>query len=286
MATACNLHKAARAAGDWRKAASMLNFALLGGALALAVAPAAAQAGESPARTRARAVVELFTSQGCAWCPPADTLMCNYARDDSMVVLTLPVTCWDYLGWRDTLANNKFTVRQRIYAKLRGARSIYTPQVVINGVAHAVGSDDAALKKALTKVSTAPSGLPVRIDIARDGERFRVVIAPDDGTAGRATVLLAPFYQQRTVAIEGGENKGLNVTYSNVARDLVPLAQLVFASSPAAPVVIDINRREALPDDTDGFAVLVQSGDTHTPGRMLGAASFRVEKDASGGASR
>ncbi|MGV6875442.1 DUF1223 domain-containing protein [Pseudochelatococcus sp. B33] len=246
-----------------------------GGVLALLMAgtvlPAAAQpAGEGAPK---RAVVELFTSQGCASCPPADRLICDYARDSSMVVLTLPVTCWDYIGWRDTLAREKFTKRQRIYAKLRGARRIYTPQVVINGVVHMIGSDEAALRKALAPGSASAAELPVKVSIARHGDVFRIVIAA--GPAGeRATILLAPFYREQTVAVEGGENQGSRLTYANVVSDLVPLAPLLPAAQSAEPLVIDLARRDALPDNTDGFAILVQSGDPHSPGRMLGAASF------------
>ncbi len=234
--------------------------------LALAAAPAAAQQSEAPKR----AVVELFTSQGCASCPPADRLICGYAHDASVVVLTLPVTCWDYLGWRDTLAHEKFTKRQRIYAKLRGAQRIYTPQVVVNGVLHMIGSDEAALSKALAPASE-PAALPVKVEIDENGNSFRVVVTAE--ATERATVLLAPFYQEKTVAVDGGENQGQRLTYTNVVRDLVPLAPLMPSRS-GEPVVIDVARRDALPDNTDGFAILVQGGEPKTPGQMLGAATF------------
>lgn len=241
-----------------------------------ALPAAAQQAGtDAPRDAPKRAVVELFTSQGCASCPPADRLICDYARDSSMVVLTLPVTCWDYLGWRDTLAREKFTKRQRIYAKLRGARRIYTPQVVINGIVPMVGSDETALREALAPRSALSTELPVKVSIARHGELFRVVVAA--GQAGeRATILLAPFYREQTVTVESGENQGNRLSYANVVRDLVPLAPLMPGSRSAEPVVIDLSRHDALPDNTDGFAILVQSGDQYTPGRMLGAASFTV----------
>ncbi len=88
-----------------------------------------------------RAVVELFTSQGCSSCPPADRLMGELAHDPSLVTLSLPVDYWDYLGWKDTLALHGHSNRQRAYADARGDREVYTPQVVINGVVHVLGSD-------------------------------------------------------------------------------------------------------------------------------------------------
>lgn len=259
---AASPRRARRSPGLWRHAGGAL--ALL---LALGAAPAAAQQSEAPKR----AVVELFTSQGCASCPPADRLICDYAHDASVVVLTLPVTCWDYLGWRDTLAHEKFTKRQRIYAKLRGAQRIYTPQVVVNGVLHMIGSDEAALNRALTPASEPAAALPVKVEIDDNGNSFRVVVTAE--TTERATVLLAPFYQEKTVAVDGGENQGQSLTYANVVRDLVPLAPLLPSRS-GAPVVINLARGDAMPDNTDGFAILVQGGEPKTPGQMLGAATF------------
>src|SRR6476646_6666291 len=85
-----------------------------------------------------RAVVELFTSQGCSSCPPADRLMTEWARDPDIVALSLPVDYWDYLGWRDTLARHDFTLRQQGYSHLRGDRDVFTPQVVVNGTTQVI----------------------------------------------------------------------------------------------------------------------------------------------------
>src|SRR5438874_1034367 len=102
-------------------------------ALAIAAWAAVASASADP-----RAVVELFTSQGCSSCPPADRLLGELAHDPAIVALSLPIDYWDYLGWKDTLANPRHAARQRGYARVRGDREVYTPQAVINGVAHAV----------------------------------------------------------------------------------------------------------------------------------------------------
>src|ERR1043166_9009946 len=102
----------------------------------------------TPVGAEPRAVVELFTSQGCSSCPPADRLLGELARDPTLVAMSLPIDYWDYIGWKDTLAKPRHTVRQRFYARTRGDGDVYTPQVVINGVSHAVGNDKAARARA------------------------------------------------------------------------------------------------------------------------------------------
>ena len=98
-----------------------------------------------------RAVIELFTSQGCSSCPPADRLMGELAHDPSLVTMSLPVDYWDYLGWKDTLALHGHSNRQRAYAITRGDREVYTPQAVVNGVVHVLGSDKAAIERAIAQ---------------------------------------------------------------------------------------------------------------------------------------
>src|SRR5215475_9684275 len=98
-----------------------------------------------------RAVIELFTSQGCSSCPPADKLMGEFVADPSLVTISLPIDYWDYLGWKDTLADPRHTARQRAYSAVRGDREVYTPQVVVNGSMHAIGSNKGAIEKAIAK---------------------------------------------------------------------------------------------------------------------------------------
>src|SRR5262245_56845369 len=100
----------------------------------------AVQPGQAGAQ-EIRAVVELVTSQACSSCPPADKLLGELAKDSSIVAVTLPVDYWDYLGWKDTLANPHSTARQRAYARKRGDQEVATPQAIVNGVAAVVGSD-------------------------------------------------------------------------------------------------------------------------------------------------
>ena len=96
-------------------------------------------------------MIELFTSQGCSSCPPADKLAGELAQDPSLLVMSLPIDYWDYLGWKDTLAHPGHTNRQRAYSKTRGDREVYTPQVVVNGIAQVLGSDKPAIESAITQ---------------------------------------------------------------------------------------------------------------------------------------
>src|SRR5262250_2433585 len=91
----------------------------------------------APAKAEPRAVIELFTSQGCSSCPAADKLLSELQDDPSLITLSLPIDYWDYLGWKDTLAIPGHTSRQKAYSRMRGDREVYTPQVVINGVSQA-----------------------------------------------------------------------------------------------------------------------------------------------------
>src|SRR6185312_5183668 len=134
-------------------------------AFACAAVFAAQAAGAEP-----RAVIELFTSQGCSSCPPADKLISELSRDPSLLTMSLAVDYWDYLGWKDTLALSGHTNRQRAYARSRGDREVYTPQAVINGVLHALGSDRSAIEHAIvqTRKEDAPLTLPVVMTMAGD----------------------------------------------------------------------------------------------------------------------
>src|ERR1700704_5314493 len=106
-------------------------------------------APHSSVQAEPRAVIELFTSQGCSSCPAADKLLGELANDPSLVSISVPIDYWDYLGWKDTLADPRNTARQRAYAHVRGDGKVYTPQVVVNGSGHALGSDKSAIEQAI-----------------------------------------------------------------------------------------------------------------------------------------
>ena len=139
--------------------------------LAYAVIAVSSIATVPSALADTRAVIELFTRQGCSSCPPADKLLGEFAADPSLIAITLPIDIWDYLGWRDTLADPRNTTRWQGYSKARGDRERYTPQAVVNGVAHAVGSDRAAIDKAIAKSrqNAAVMSVPVTLEMRASG---------------------------------------------------------------------------------------------------------------------
>lgn len=225
-------------------------------------AAALAQTGADP---RPRAVIELFTSQGCSSCPPADKLMAELARDPGLIVLSLPVDYWDYLGWRDTLASPAFTARQKAYSAIRGDRQVYTPQAVINGTQHAVGSERVAIEKAIGKSHAAANVLKADVAIVSVATGYTVTVgAGPGGETGQ--VWLLPIVKERQVQIGRGENTGRSIVYVNVARSVMRIG-----AWSGQPVTIDVNRA-TLPADTEGVVALLQGGTDRKPGVVLGAA--------------
>jgi hypothetical protein len=241
---------------------------VIAAALACAVTPAIA--GEP------RAVVELFTSQGCSSCPPADRLMGELANDQTLVTLSLPVDYWDYLGWKDTLALHGNSTRQHEYALARGDREVYTPQAVINGIVHVLGSDRAAIDAAIAKTrqSAAPLTLPVTLAVADGTVTIHISAAANERRKGE--VWLCPVTSKTQVKIGRGENRGRTLAYYNVVRRWIKLGewngeaedfQIPLAKLPAAGFSLQ---------DVDRIAVVVQSGDETKPALMLGAATAPI----------
>jgi hypothetical protein len=220
-----------------------------------------------------RAVIELFTSQGCSSCPAADKLLGELSRDPSLITMSLPVDYWDYLGWKDTLALRGHTNRERAYADTRGDREVYTPQVVVNGIAHALGSDRAAIEQAIaqTRQSAAPLMLPVTIAVA--GGKVTVNVPAANGEQGSAEVWLCPIISKAEVVIERGENRGHTLAYTNVVRRWVKLGDWSGKAETFNMPVADLPDADSSLRDIDSVAVIVQSGVAAKPGLMLGAAT-------------
>jgi len=238
---------------------------LLAAALACVAAAPAAQA-------EPRAVVQLFTSQGCSSCPPADRLMGQLAQDPSLVTMSLPVDYWDYLGWKDTLALHGNSTLQRDYAITRGDREVYTPQAVVNGVVHALGSDKGAIERAIANTrGQGPLTLPVKLAVAEGTVKVHVPAATGAHKSGE--VWLFPVTDKARVKIGRGENRGRTITYVNVVRRWVKLgAWRGQAEDFTLPVEKLAGAGYAL-EDVDHLAVIVQSGSAGQPGLMLGAAT-------------
>ena len=218
----------------------------------------------SAAAGEPKAVLELFTSQGCSSCPPADKLLGEYAARDDVLALSFNVDYWDYLGWKDTLASPDNTERQRGYASARGDRQVYTPQVVVNGGEHVVGSNRSAIEAALAR----GPGLPVKIGLTEKEDAITVSLAKNDGVAHNATLWLVFYKDKVTVPIERGENTGKTITYSNVVRKVRPIAMWK-----GDDMSVDLPKSEMAKAKTKRCAVLLQAeGENGLPGPVLGAA--------------
>jgi hypothetical protein len=245
--------------------------ALIGTSLTASAVMAPVMAGEP------RAVIELFTSQGCSSCPAADKIIGELAHDPSLLTISLAVDYWDYLGWKDTLALHGHSDRQRAYANARGDREVYTPQVVVNGVVHVLGSDKAAIEKAIaqTRASAAPLSLPVKISVADGKVTVNVPAAKNDQKDDHlsAEVWLCPITATTPVAIGRGENSGQTLTYTNVVRRWVKLGDWNGKAATFTLAVADLPNAGYALRDIDQLAAIVQSGGAAKPGVMLGAAT-------------
>ncbi|MGN6570378.1 MAG: DUF1223 domain-containing protein [Pseudolabrys sp.] len=221
-----------------------------------------------------RAVIELFTSQGCSSCPAADKLLGQLRQDPSVLALSLPVDYWDYLGWKDTLALHGHTVRQKAYAEARGDREVYTPQVVVNGVVHALGNDKAAIDKAIeeTRAKAAALTVPVTLHVA-DGKLTVNVAEAASAAGGKAEIWLCPYASTIPVNVERGENRGHTLTYYDVVRRWVKLGDFTGKAESYTLPVADVTKGES---DVDHVAVLVQREPEGKPGLMLGAAAMSL----------
>jgi len=219
-----------------------------------------------------RAVLELFTSQGCSSCPPADKVIGQFAKDPSVVALSLPMDIWDYLGWRDTLALPGHAVRQRAYAKMRGDRQVYTPQVVVNGDAHVLGSDRGAIEQAIAQTDHNAAIMSVPVLLSTGNGDLTVTVKAVPGSPVRGEVWLCPLATAVGVAIGRGENGGLKITYHNVVRGWRKLGDFVGADATWRVPLAEIERHSV-----DGAAVMVQEGTRTEPGIVLGAALTSIK---------
>src|SRR6202165_3686974 len=137
-----------------------------------------------PAHAEPRAVRELFTSQGCSSCPPADQIIGELAEDPAVIALSMPIDYWDYLGWKDTLADSRFSARQKAYSQMRGDREVYTPQVVVNGSAQVIGSDRAGIESGIGATRKADGVMSVPVTMTQAGKQITVsVAASNEGSA-------------------------------------------------------------------------------------------------------
>jgi hypothetical protein len=210
-------------------------------------------------------VVELYTSQGCSSCVPADALLARLTKRPDVLPMSLPVTYWDMLGWKDTLASETNTRRQKSYAAQMGQSAVYTPQIIVDGVADVVGSREQSVEAAIDTQARDTSNDDVAIALKETANELHIAIGSGDRNRQPATVWMFHLRSQATVAIGGGENDGRTMTYHNVVGDLKAVGQWK-----GDPLTIDLPRSgmEGLPHDA--LAVVVQGGGGY--GRVMGAA--------------
>lgn len=213
-----------------------------------------------------RAVIELFTSQGCSSCPPADRLLGNLKNDPSLIAVSLPIHYWDYLGWKDTLADPRHTARQKAYSHVRGDRNVYTPQVVVNGAVQALGSDRAAIEQAVETAADEGKGLSVPLALSVAGGKVSVDTGESTGAGHSGEVWLWGVATSVPVAIRRGENNGRTITYFNVVRRWIKLGDWTGAKRSWTVPLADIKG-----DRVDAVAAIIQSGSAAKPGPILGA---------------
>lgn len=242
----------------------MTRLALLIAAMMLPLASAQAEESAAP-----RGVVELFTSQGCSSCPPADAVLGQLVGRGDLLALSYHVDYWNYLGWIDTLASKQNSGRQYGYAATMTRSNVYTPQAVLNGRVDVNGADRGAIEAGLQKLESAGQGLSVPVRASVNGKEMDISVGAGQG---KGDVVIAYFKRKQTVPIGRGENAGKTITYLNSVTDVETVGmwkgealQLKLPMS-----VMDVR-------EYDGCAVLLQqTGPNGEPGPILGAAGLKA----------
>lgn len=205
-------------------------------------------------------VVELFTSQGCSSCPPADEALAQVSERDDVVALSLHVDYWDYIGWRDTFAQRQFGHRQAAYRNIWHKNVVYTPQLVVHGRGDLAGGRPGDLASAIaTAQATEP---PVRVTVERQGGMLKCRIEPGPNPVA-GTIWIAKYIRSSTVEITRGENAGRNITYANVVTSLSRIG------SWAGPEPDEVALPQ--PEPGEGVAIWIQDGEV---GPILAAAKI------------
>ena len=244
----------------------LLAAALLGAAVggALAADPAC----HAVSGARRAGVVELYTSEGCSSCPPADHWLSGLKGRDDVVALAFHVDYWDNLGWKDRFASPAYTARQAEWRARLKARFVYTPQVIVNGAAHVIGSDRARIEGAIHDTGKTSAVMSVPVTMTLSGRQLTVsVAAGKETTPAQGEVWLCSISKSVPISISRGENRGREIVYHNVVRNLLKVGEWN-GSAESWTVPLDSVMRDGI----DAAAVLVQDGSRDKPGPMLGAA--------------
>ena len=239
---------------------------LVGAAVASSVTAWAV--AESPVTPRG--VVELFTSQGCSSCPPADTVFSQIVEKGDVVALAYHVDYWDYLGWRDTLGSPANSERQRAYARARGDGRVYTPQVVVDGITHVNGANEAAIEMAMRNSAKRLADAKVPVSMRAEGDTLIVDVGAASEKSDRraGTVWLAIAKEVETVKVSRGENRGRDLSYHHPVRELSPIGMWH-----GEPITLRLPLKDLKAMGGDCLFALLQVEDS---GPILGAAEFEL----------
>ena len=218
-----------------------------------------------------RGVVELFTSQGCSSCPPAEAVLTKLAEDPGLVALAYHVDYWDYMGWADPHGSRTNTERQRAYAKAFNAGTIYTPQAIVNGRRDVIGSRAAEIDKAVNE--TTLKDVKASVALVLQGDRLHITAdGPLEVPGGKTPVLMLITYDRQTkTLIDSGENQGMTLVNAHSVRDWRILGML-----DGKPLAVDIPVSMLRPADGEsGYAAVLQAvSDKGGPGPILAAAAL------------
>jgi len=219
-------------------------------------------------RAETLTVVELFTSQGCNACPPADNILKELAQDESLLALSYAVDYWDYLGWKDTFSDPENTKRQKKYNKSLGKNRVYTPQMIIQGQKDAVGSHASDIQeKILWAKNLAPEG--PWLDFRAMGHMLSLSIGADKlrtekTVPSTATVWMVCYDREKSIHIKGGELKGRVKSYHNIVRALRRMGSWM-----GQEIKLTLEKRDLYEEDCSSYAVILQQDET---GPILAAA--------------
>jgi len=222
--------------------------------------PVVAAAPAQPPGPPRPVLVELYTSQGCSSCVAADALMGQLADRRDLIAISLPITYWDMLGWKDTLASPANTARQKAYAETMGRGGVYTPQMIVEGTNDIVGSREQAIEAAISAREADMEAVPVTVTAT--AKEVHIEVGAGEGTD--ATIWLFRILPKATVTITAGENNGRTVTYRNIVQDVKAVGLWK-----GQPVSLDLPRQEIGGAPKDHIAVVLQKGGY---GRVIGAA--------------
>lgn len=232
----------------------------------------AAHAGQS---LQPKGVVELFTSQGCSSCPPADKALETLVREGEVVALSYHVDYWNYLGWADTLASKDNTDRQYAYARMFGRNGVYTPQAVLNGREHINGADLTGIRSRIRAMPGEDKGLDVAVEIEVKNDELRIRVGPGEG---KANIVIAYFERERTINIDKGENRGKTVNYWHAVTDMETIGMWEGKETNLILPADMLKKKKK----SGGCAVLLQRMQTaDTPGVILGATVLTGDKKVS-----